>query len=144
VRSTRELRVLQPRAGSVEGARGLELRGLLVLGPGHTLADACKMLLTELQLCPAAGWWQISAVSHDGTSVLRDLSCVPPFAEVLPLLPSEPCSLLVRNCLPPNRLLTMTLTSEVADAGVTVPTAAPTAAPTTAPTTAAAQGVAVA
>lgn len=115
VRSTRELRVLQPRAGCVEGACALELRGLLVLGPGHTLADACKMLLTELQLCPAAGWWQISAVSHDGTSVLRDLSCVPPFAEVLPLLPSEPCSLLVRNCLPPNRLLTMTLTSEAAD-----------------------------
>jgi hypothetical protein len=63
---------------------------------------------------------------------------------VLPLLPSEPCSLLVRNCLPPNRLLTMTLTSEAADAGVTVPTTAPTSAPTTEPTTAATQEVAVA
>ena len=28
------------------------LRGMLVIGPGHTLADVCKMLLTELQMEP--------------------------------------------------------------------------------------------
>ena len=31
------------------------LRGVLNIGPGHTVADGCKMLLTELQMAPIGG-----------------------------------------------------------------------------------------
>ena len=79
------------------------LRGVLIIGPGQTLADGCKMLLTELQLGPTAangGYWELSAVAPDGTTLvdLRDQSAS---AELLPLLPSQVCYLLVGNCAPP-------------------------------------------
>ena len=45
--SARDVPVVQAGEGG-----GLLLRGLLVIGPGYTLADCCKMLLTQLQLGP--------------------------------------------------------------------------------------------
>ena len=32
--------------------------------------DCCKMLLTELLLGPAKGWWQLSAVGQDGATLV--------------------------------------------------------------------------
>jgi len=80
----------------------LVLRGALVIGPGHTVADGCKMLFTELQMGPTAGWWELHAVAPSG-EVLADLSHQPPSAELLPLLPKD-SYLLVGNCLPPRLL----------------------------------------
>lgn len=79
------------------------LRGLLIVGPGQSLADGCKMLLTELQLGPdaaAGGSWELTALAPDGR-LLADLRKESASAELLPLLPSEPCYLLVGNCAPP-------------------------------------------
>ena len=76
------------------------LRGLLIIGPGQTLADGCKMLLTELQLGPADGRWELSVVAPDGT-ILVDLKNTPSVAELFPLLPPQKCYLLVGNCAPP-------------------------------------------
>ena len=97
-RSTRDLPVVQRADGDGDG--GLVLRGLLVVGPGHTVADCCKMLLTELQLGPSEGWWQLSAVGKDGTTLVS-YEETPPSEEFLPLLPPTPCYLLVGNCAPP-------------------------------------------
>ena len=77
------------------------LRGLLIVQPGHTLADGCKMLLTEHQLCPVDGYWELAAMSEDGSQLLCDLSSMPPSAELLPRLPRTPFSLLVGRCPPP-------------------------------------------
>ena len=79
----------------------VKLRGLLVVFPGYSRADCCKMLLTELQLCPTEGDVHLSAVSEDGAEVLCNLSGVPPHCELLPRLPTGPCSLLIGNCPPP-------------------------------------------
>ena len=46
--STRDMPVVQVD----ETSGDLLIRGCLTLGPGHTLADVCKMLLTELQMAP--------------------------------------------------------------------------------------------
>lgn len=96
VATARDLCVLQE--GGPGGAP--EARGLLVIGPGHTLADTYKMLLTEHQLCPTSGTWRLSCVASDGT-VLTVLSDAQLDAEVLPLLPEGSCELLVGNCPPP-------------------------------------------
>lgn len=64
----RDICVLQPGAAGANGAAGaagagaLPLRGMLVLGPGHSIADTRKMLLTELQLRPRTGRWLIHVV----------------------------------------------------------------------------------
>lgn len=78
------------------------MRGLVVLGSCHTVADLCKMLSTELQLAPLVDWWQLDVVAADDVTTLTTLSTQPPAALLLPLLPSTPCHLLVGNCAQPS------------------------------------------
>ena len=95
---TRDLPVVQKEKAADEH---VVLRGLLVVGPGHTLADCCKMLLTELQLGPTSGWWELSAIDPRDGTVLASYDKTPTSAEMLPLLPSGSFYLLVGNCPPP-------------------------------------------
>ena len=37
----------------------LNLRCFAYIVTGDTFADLCKMLLTELQLAPTDGWWEV-------------------------------------------------------------------------------------
>ena len=90
------MRVLQKS----DASGTVDLRGLIVIGPGQTIADICKMLLTELQLCPTRGWWDLKVASEVGDLLLTNLNSVPPSAELLPLLPPLCCSLVVGNCPP--------------------------------------------
>ena len=48
------------------------LRGMLVIGPGHTLADVCKMLLTELQMEPKGLELRLNACAS--VSAMRPLA----------------------------------------------------------------------
>jgi hypothetical protein len=104
----RDICVLQPphessaNGAAREGAAApAEVRGVLVLGPGHTLADTRKMLLTEFQLRPASGSWMLQVVEPSTRAVFTDLTCVATEVEILSLLPPGPCALLVGNCMPP-------------------------------------------
>lgn len=46
-----------------------DLRGLLVIGHGHTLADTYQMLMTEHQLCPVDYWHLVCVHPHGETIV---------------------------------------------------------------------------
>ena len=77
------------------GAAEPAQRGMLILGPGHTLADAYHMLRTELQLWKPG--CSLSLVTRQGGAVHTvALDEQPPGSEVLPLLP-EACELVVRE-----------------------------------------------
>jgi len=84
----RELHVLH-----TSGAAEPTLRGMLILGPGHTLADAYHMLRTELQLWKPG--CSLSLMTKPGGAAVA-LSDLPPSTDLLPLLPAA-CELLVRE-----------------------------------------------
>ena len=92
--TTRDVPVVQPDATSGD----VLLRGCLVLGPGHTLADVCKMILTELQMAPTS-WWELRAISPEGRT-LAVLHKLPVATELLPCIP-DGAMLLVGRCDPP-------------------------------------------
>ena len=48
-----------------ESESGLQLRGMLIIGPGHTLADAYHMLRTELQIEPERGAYMVLVVGDE-------------------------------------------------------------------------------
>ena len=73
---------------------GLQLRGMLIIGPGHTLADAYHMLRTELQIEPEREAYMVTCLTpHD--SKRFSFSAYSPQTEVLGLLPSQPCQFLL-------------------------------------------------
>eukprot|EP00908_Phaeocystis_cordata_P001217 Transcript_11305.p1 GENE.Transcript_11305~~Transcript_11305.p1 ORF type:complete len:652 (+),score=120.80 Transcript_11305:341-2296(+) len=77
-----------------ESESGLQLRGMLIIGPGHTLADAYHMLRTELQIEPERGAYMVTCFTpHDGKRV--SFSDYSPQTEVLGLLPPQHCEFLL-------------------------------------------------
>ena len=73
---------------------GLQLRGMLIIGPGHTLADAYHMLRTELQIEPVREAYMVTCLTpHDGKRF--SFSAYSPQTEVLGLLPPQPCQFLL-------------------------------------------------
>lgn len=85
----REVCVLQ------EGAAGAQLRGMLIIGPGHTVADAYHMLRCELQIIPTRdSAYEVTCLTpHDGERI--SLSNYSPQTELLGILPAQPCQLLL-------------------------------------------------
>ena len=75
------------------------LRGALCIGPGHTMADVCKMLLTELQMTPETGWWELYAITPEGEQLASYVG-LPPNTELLPRLPAEAMLLVDNSCAP--------------------------------------------
>lgn len=86
-----------------ESDAGLQLRGVLIIGPGHTVADAYHMLRTELQIEPERGAYVVTCYTpHDGKRT--PFSSNSPQSEVLGLLPQQPCQFLLDQAttvLPP-------------------------------------------
>ena len=77
-----------------ESEAGLQLRGLLIIGPGHTLADTYHMLRTELQIEPVSEAYVVTCLTpHDGKRF--SFSAYSPQTEVLGLLPPQPCQFLL-------------------------------------------------
>jgi hypothetical protein len=77
-----------------ESEAGLQLRGMLIIGPGHTLADAYHMLRTELQIEPVHEAYMVTCLTpHDGKRF--SFSAYSPQTEVLVLLPPQPCQFLL-------------------------------------------------
>ena len=66
--------VLQSATGADQAGGAPELRGVVVLGTGHSIADLRKMLLSELQLCPSSGTWELRVVEPESGRMLADLS----------------------------------------------------------------------
>ena len=89
VDTPRELCVLQ------EGAAGEQLRGMLIIGPGQTIADAYHMLRCELQIQPTRdSAYEVTCFTpHDGERL--SLSKYSSQTELLGILPAQPCQLLL-------------------------------------------------
>jgi hypothetical protein len=77
-----------------ESEAGLQLRGMLIIGPGHTLADTYHVLRTELQIEPVNEAYMVACLTpHDGKRF--SFSAYSPQTEVLGLLPPQPCQFLL-------------------------------------------------
>jgi len=78
----------------LETESGPQLQGLLVLGAGHTLADSFHMLRSELQLWHASKICTLDCYSPE-EDVRTRISDMPPHLQILPLLPTSYCELIV-------------------------------------------------
>jgi len=104
---TRDMCVLQEAPETGERY----IRGLLIIGNGHTLSDAYQMLMTEHQLCPE-GHWHLICVDSEGNSLV-DLGGCDPQSDMIQLLPDSQCDILVKNCPAPPGVLSGVIKNRV-------------------------------